>query len=49
MLNSLPKPYRGIQWSLDDFEIGKPLGKGKFGSFSFSLTFSLSLHVFLVG
>jgi serine/threonine protein kinase len=22
----------GLQWSLDDFEIGKPLGKGKFGT-----------------
>ena len=22
----------GRQWSLDDFEIGKPLGRGKFGS-----------------
>jgi len=21
----------GKQWSLEDFEIGKPLGKGKFG------------------
>jgi serine/threonine protein kinase len=26
------KASRGIQWSLDDFEIGKPLGKGKFGT-----------------
>jgi len=24
-------PYKGKQWSLDDFEIGKPLGRGKFG------------------
>jgi len=24
--------HRGQRWSLEDFEIGKPLGKGKFGS-----------------
>ena len=26
------KARKGKQWSLDDFEIGKPLGRGKFGS-----------------
>mmetsp|Transcript_13678 Transcript_13678/g.20822 ORF Transcript_13678/g.20822 Transcript_13678/m.20822 type:complete len:309 (-) Transcript_13678:93-1019(-) len=26
------KAKRGKQWSLNDFEIGKPLGRGKFGS-----------------
>jgi serine/threonine protein kinase len=26
------KAQNGKQWSLDDFEIGKPLGRGKFGS-----------------
>lgn len=26
------KAQRGKQWSLNDFEIGKPLGRGKFGS-----------------
>ncbi len=26
------KAASGTQWSLDDFEIGKPLGRGKFGS-----------------
>ena len=26
------KAFRGQQWSINDFEIGKPLGKGKFGS-----------------
>ena len=23
--------FRGKQWTLEDFEIGKPLGRGKFG------------------
>lgn len=23
--------FRGKQWSLDDFEVGRPLGRGKFG------------------
>eukprot|EP00559_Dactyliosolen_fragilissimus_P008310 CAMPEP_0184860958 /NCGR_PEP_ID=MMETSP0580-20130426/5742_1 /TAXON_ID=1118495 /ORGANISM="Dactyliosolen fragilissimus" /LENGTH=335 /DNA_ID=CAMNT_0027358247 /DNA_START=128 /DNA_END=1135 /DNA_ORIENTATION=- len=28
----IEKARKGKQWSLDDFEIGKPLGRGKFGS-----------------
>ena len=26
-----PKKFEHTEWSIDDFEIGKPLGRGKFG------------------
>lgn len=26
-----PKVFQPKEWSIDDFEIGKPLGRGKFG------------------
>lgn len=25
------KPFNPKEWSIDDFEIGKPMGRGKFG------------------
>lgn len=31
-LDTTEKAQQGKQWSLDDFEIGKPLGRGKFGA-----------------
>lgn len=27
-----PERFDPKRWSLDDFEVGKPLGKGKFGT-----------------
>ena len=30
--NTAEKAQQGQRWHLNDFEIGKPLGKGKFGS-----------------
>lgn len=30
--NTVEKTKKGQRWSLNDFEIGKPLGRGKFGS-----------------
>lgn len=30
--SSLPKLGSGQRWKLEDFDIGRPLGKGKFGN-----------------
>ena len=29
--NAQPRKFSEKQWKIDDFEIGKPLGRGKFG------------------
>lgn len=31
---ALPTPPAGRAWCLQDFEIGRPLGRGKFGAYS---------------
>ena len=34
---ALPTPPAGRAWCLQDFEIGRPLGRGKFGAYDIDM------------